>query len=81
MARPQRYAKRCGREYWSFGVLRKVGTAPRARGVGDAEGRKDHAIRGARVSQTQMPQTLWDSRRDRGSALRLLSNRMPTLHP
>jgi hypothetical protein len=38
MARPHRYAKRCGREYWSFGVACKVGIAPRDRGVEDAEG-------------------------------------------
>jgi pimeloyl-ACP methyl ester carboxylesterase len=36
MARPHRYAKRCGREFWSTGVLRIVGIAPRARGVGGA---------------------------------------------
>jgi hypothetical protein len=36
MARPHRYAKRCGREFWSTGVLRIVGIAPRARGVGSA---------------------------------------------
>jgi hypothetical protein len=36
MARPHRYAKRCGRESWSTGVLRIVGIAPRARGVGGA---------------------------------------------
>jgi hypothetical protein len=28
MARPHRYAKRCGREYWSVGVLRQVRIAP-----------------------------------------------------
>jgi hypothetical protein len=39
MARQHRYAKRCGREYWSVGVLRPVRIAPRGRGVGDAEGR------------------------------------------
>jgi len=36
MARPHRYAKRCGREYWSVGVLRQDRIAPRVRGVGDA---------------------------------------------
>jgi hypothetical protein len=36
MARPHRYAKRCGREFWSTGVLRIVGIAPRVRGVGGA---------------------------------------------
>src|ERR1700693_3358022 len=36
MARPHRYAKRCGREYWSVGVLRQLGIAPRVRGVGSA---------------------------------------------
>jgi hypothetical protein len=38
MARPHRYAKRCGLEYWSVGVLREVRIAPRGRGVGGAEG-------------------------------------------
>jgi hypothetical protein len=32
MARPHRYAKRCGREYWSVGVLREVRIAPRVEG-------------------------------------------------
>jgi hypothetical protein len=32
MARPHRYAKRCGREYWSVGVLREVRIAPRVAG-------------------------------------------------
>ena len=36
MARPHRYAKRGGREFWSTGVLRPVGIAPRDREVGDA---------------------------------------------
>jgi hypothetical protein len=36
MARPHRYAKRCGREFWSTGVLRIVRIAPRVRGVGGA---------------------------------------------
>jgi hypothetical protein len=35
MARPHRYAKRCGREFWSTGVLRPVGTAPRDGEVGE----------------------------------------------
>ena len=34
MARPHRYAKRCGRECWSVGVLRQVQIAPRGCGVG-----------------------------------------------
>jgi hypothetical protein len=41
MARPHRYAKRRGREYWSVGVLRQVRIAPRVRGVGGAEGATD----------------------------------------
>jgi hypothetical protein len=38
MARPHRYAKRCGREHWSVGVLREVRIAPHGRRVGGAEG-------------------------------------------